>query len=85
MGAGGPKAKGSLLYQAAFRVATDLGRHQDLLVEQVASDKLQTAVQLEGTPSRRALGRTRGGRLILLRAALPIRSVRAGLQPRSSP
>ena len=46
---GANKTRGTLLYQAAVRVVTDLGRHQDLLCDAIAEDKIQTAVQLDGT------------------------------------
>ena len=53
---GTTKLRGVLLYQAAVRVVTDLGRHQDLLGDAIASDKIQTSVQLEGAAARTALG-----------------------------
>ena len=45
---GTTKSRGQLLYQAAVRVVTDLGRHQDVLCDAIAQDKIQTTVQLEG-------------------------------------
>jgi len=51
MGSGAPKSRGMLLYQAAVRVMSDMSQHQDLLVDEIASDKIQTALQLEGAPT----------------------------------